>query len=490
MPLSLVAIVGRPNVGKSSLFNALAREQISIVDPTAGVTRDRVSTFIEESGRFFELVDTGGMGIKDSDNLTDQVEAQISYAIAAATLLIFVLDVREGITPLDNKVAERLRHAGKPVIVVANKAESEKTDSESAAFYGLGLGEPLLVSAKEGRNRGLLVERILELLPPPAADDRLPQADMTVAIVGKRNAGKSTFINSLAGQERVIVSEVPGTTRDSVDIRIEKDGLTYVVIDTAGLRKRSSVKGDIEFYSRVRAERAIRRADISLLFLDAIVPIGTVDQHLGRFIMDTRKPVVIVVNKWDEVKGRASTGDFADYIGRELTGLDFAPITFISSINSQNTLAALDVARSVFKQAHTRVSTGRINKALDEATRRRKPPSGKQGGLVKIYYGTQVAVDPPTITLFANDPDNVSTAYVRYLVHQFRELLPFAETPLRLLFRRSGGDDQHPAARAKAHLPKTPSATETRARASSTQPERIGHGAAPRNPERRKRKRI
>ncbi|MBN2583686.1 MAG: ribosome biogenesis GTPase Der [Planctomycetes bacterium] len=449
MPMGIVAIVGRPNVGKSSLLNCLARQRIAIVDPTAGVTRDRVSTIIEFDDRYFELVDTGGMGIEDADALTDEVEAQITHAIDEAHVLLMVVDVREGVTPLDKLVAARLRKQTKPVILVANKADSEKLDQEAPAFFGLGLGEPLCISATEHRRREQLLEAIAVRLPEAEGDERPAETAMRIAIVGKRNAGKSTFINSLAGEPRVIVSEVPGTTRDSVDIRIEKDGLVYTVIDTAGLRKKRKVKGDIEYYSRVRAEEAIRRADVTMHFIDATVPLSGVDKHLGSYVMEHRKPVVLVVNKWDLAMDKATTSEFGDYISHELPGLEFAPIAFTTALDSKNIETALDVARSLYKQARTRVSTSRINKAIEEAVRRRKPPSGKQGQMIRLYYGTQVAVDPPTLTLFVNDPVHVTADYARYLVNRFRETLPFAEVPLRLIFRRSGGEEEPDRARRK-----------------------------------------
>lgn len=439
MPLSVVAIVGRPNVGKSSLLNCLAGRRVAIVDPTAGVTRDRIATLIAAGDRWFELVDTGGMGIDDADCLTAEVEEQITRAVEEAAVLVMVVDIRTGVEPLDKLVADRLRRRGKPVVLVANKADSERLDSEAAQFYTLGLGDPQPVSAREGRHRERVLRRIVEALPEADDDERPPAAAMTLAIVGKRNAGKSTFINSLAGQERVIVSEVPGTTRDSVDIRIEIGGQAYVVIDTAGLRKKRKVKSDVEFYSRVRAEEAIRRADVTLLLIDSMVPVSKVDKHLGRFIVDARKPVVLVINKWDLAKDKATTGEFAEYLSHELSGLEFAPIAFLTALEGRNTQAALDLAASLFNQAHTRVSTARINKAIAAAVRQRKPPAGHKGSPLKLYYGTQVAVDPPTLALFVSDTENVTEEYARYLVNRFRETLPFAEVPLRLLFRESHG---------------------------------------------------
>ena len=443
MALPIVAVVGRPNVGKSSLFNAIARRRIAIVDPTAGVTRDRISTLVEYEGRYFELVDTGGMGIEDVDRLTAEVEAQISLAIAGATLLLMVVDVREGIMPLDELVVQRLRRQNVPILLVANKTDDEGMDHAAGGFYKLGLGDPLPVSAEHHRNLDRLRDKIIKMLPPAGADEERPaDSDMHVAIVGKRNAGKSTFINSLAEEERVIVSEIPGTTRDSVDIRIEKDGMLYTIIDTAGIRKKSrQQKSDIEFYSRVRAEEAIRRADVVLLFIDAMVPVGSVDKHLGRFIQENRKPVVIVVNKWDLAAPLTTTGDFGEYLTEQLPGLEYAPISFISAIDSRNVEAALDVARTIFKQSHTRVTTGELNRALEYALKNSNPPSGKAGRFIRIYYATQVAVDPPTITMFVNNPSNVTTDYARFLVNRFREILPFSEVPIRLIFRRSAGEE-------------------------------------------------
>lgn len=462
MSLPTVSIVGRPNVGKSSLFNILARRRIAIVDPTAGVTRDRISVPLEHQGRYFELVDTGGMGIEDVDRLTAEVEAQIAAAIAGSDLLLMVVDASEGVMPLDELVVQRLRRQKAPILLVANKADNESIENAAGVFYRLGLGDPLAVSAQHNRHLDKLRQKIVDMLPPPASDEQPPaEADMKIAIVGKRNAGKSTFINSLADQQRVIVSEVPGTTRDSIDIRIEKDDKLYTIIDTAGVRKKGGRrKSDIEFYSRVRAEEAIRRADVVLFFIDAMVPVGSVDKHLGRFIQENRKSVVIVVNKWDLAAPMATTGEFGDYLTHELPGLEYAPISFISAIDARNVEAALDVARSLYKQSHMRVGTGELNRALEYALKTSNPPSGKAGRFVRVYYATQVALNPPTITLFVNNPQNVTTDYARFMVNRFREVLPFSEVPLRLIFRRSAGDETAEAAPGRRAIRQRAAATQ------------------------------
>ncbi|HUR53575.1 MAG TPA: ribosome biogenesis GTPase Der, partial [Gemmataceae bacterium] len=295
MALPLVAIVGRPNVGKSSLFNWLAGRRISIVDPTAGVTRDRVSTVVSHGDRFFELMDTGGMGIQDVEDLTSDVERQIQVAIDAAAVVVFVVDVRDGVVPLDEEVARRLRAIEKPVVFVANKADTEKIGQLAGEFFRLGYGGPVSVSADQKLGKNELFDAIVAKLPPDTGE--LPPADAAImlAIVGRRNVGKSTFINALAESERVIVSEVPGTTRDSIDVRFERDGKTFIAIDTAGVRKKTSIASGIEFYSAHRAERSIRRADVVLMFFDPRLRVSQVDKKLTDYILQLQKPAIFVV---------------------------------------------------------------------------------------------------------------------------------------------------------------------------------------------------
>jgi GTP-binding protein len=343
-------------------------------------------------------------------------------------------------------VAERLRRVEAPVIVAANKSDNDRLAVGAAEFHALGYQPVIAVSAKHSRGRHELLGAILARLPAEAAEAPAEVA-MKIAVVGKRNAGKSMFINALAGAERVIVSEIPGTTRDSIDIRFEKDGLTYVAIDTAGIRKRKSVANDIEFYSLTRAMESIRRADVVLFLIDAPRPVSMVDKHLGAAIEKELKPVVLVVSKWDLAKGRAATGDFAEYLEKTMPGLAYAPVACVSAKDSKGVLATVDLARNLYKQAQARVTTGQLNRVIERAVRLRQPPS-PAATLPKIYYATQVAVAPPTIVLFVNDPDLFGEDYRRFIENRFREELPFPEVPLRLILRAHVEDEKKPVRRA------------------------------------------
>jgi len=447
MALPILAIVGRPNVGKSSLLNCLARRRIAIVEPTAGVTRDRVSAIVEWQGRWIELMDTGGMEFDSSKELAADVERQIGHALREASLIVFVVDVREGLTPMDREVAERLRRANVPVLMVANKADTPGAATTVGEFYALGYDPVLAVSAKHNRGRDELRDAILKRLPVSTEVPR--DVAMKIAVVGKRNAGKSTFINALAGSDRVIVSEIPGTTRDAVDVRFEKDGLQYVAIDTAGLRKRKSLQDDIDFYSMTRALDSVRRADVVLLLIDAAVPISQVDKHLGAAIEAEQKPVVLVVNKWDLAEGRATTDDYTEYLTKMLPGLSYAPLAFVTAKDTKNVDRTIDVARTLFKQSTERVSTSKLNRVLEAILKARRPPSPR-ATLPRIYFATQVAVNPPTIVFFVNDPDLFTQDYRRYLENRFREALPFAEVPLRLFFRAHREDEDTPRGKKKS----------------------------------------
>lgn len=434
MAVPIVAIVGRPNVGKSSLLNSLIGRMVSIVDPTAGVTRDRVSAMCEVHDQYFELVDTGGFGIEDVDNLTEHVERQIRYAIDQASLVLFVTDVSTGLVPLDQKVATLLRPLSDRVMLVANKADAPVRDSEAADFMRLGFGEPWIVSALHNRGRGDLLDAIVERLGD--ATSELPlRAVMNVAVVGRQNTGKSSFINALAGSEKVIVSETPGTTRDAVDVRFERDGRVFVAIDTAGVKKRSKWADSIEFYGYTRVLSSIRRADVCVLFIDAGEAMTSVDKKLAKLITDESKPCVLVINKWDLAKDRTTTDAYDDYLTKTLTGMDHAPVVFTSAKDAHNVDAVMDTAWSVFGQSQMRVTTGQLNQALKHALAQRGPSPKRGARPPRIYYATQVAVQPPTIVLFVNNPSLIKPEYQRYLLNRLQQHLPFQEVPIRLVFR-------------------------------------------------------
>lgn len=439
--LPQVVIVGRPNVGKSSLFNWLAGRRISIVDPTPGVTRDRITAPIHVGERYFELTDTGGMGIEDVDDLTRDVERQIQLGIDRADVILYVVDGRSGPVPLDEEVAKRLRGIDKPVLLITNKCDHPGLDLHVGEFYKLGFGDPSPVSAKENRGKDVLLTRILKHLPKKGRDLAPAPADETLklAIVGKRNTGKSTFINCLAEEERTIVSEVEGTTRDSVDVRFEKDGKTIIAIDTAGVRNRGSLKSDVEFYSLARAERSIRRADVVMHFFDAAKKISMVDKQLAGYILENYKPAIFVVNKWDLLKGKIATGDFGDYLRRTFPSLDHVPIAFITAKDGKNVQGVLDLAQNLHKQAGLRVTTGDLNRVIKQALLDQSP-AVRGNRLPKVYYATQVATNPPTIVLFTNGPDLFDRTYQRYLLKTLRDHFRFPDVPIKLYLRAKTRD--------------------------------------------------
>ena len=433
-----LAIVGRPNVGKSTLFNWLVEKRIAIEDPTAGVTRDRLVQRIALEGRTVELVDTGGMGFDDPDGLTARIDAQIEAGLADAAVVLLVVDVRSGLVAADHDVAARVRRTGAPVLLVANKADDPRLDDHAHEFAALGFGPPLIVSARQHRNRETLVDAILARLPQSASGDDEPPVDlpeMKLAIVGRRNVGKSTFVNSLAHEERVITSPVAGTTRDSVDVRFEVDGHAFLAIDTPGLRRTKSRTTDIDFYSTHRAQRSIRRADVVLLFFDASEPVGRVDKQLADTIMEEAKPVVFVVNKWDLYAGDVERGEWAEYLRDTFRTMPWAPIAFVTAKNGRNVKAVVDTAQRLYRQSRERVPTARLNTIVRDAIEANHPPADGRGRPVRIYYATQVETAPPTIVLSTSAPRSVSDGYRRYLVGALRKTTPFREVPIRLYVR-------------------------------------------------------
>lgn len=452
MPLPQVVIVGRPNVGKSSLFNWLAGRRIAIVDPTPGVTRDRLSAPIQVGQRYFELVDTGGIGVEDQDNLTEHIERQIQAALDHAELVLFVVDARSGLAPLDEEVVRRLRGVSVPVLCVANKCDAPEMETQALEFHRFGLEKLIPVSALQNRGKAALLDEILKRLPESDGKPQ-PEVALKLAIVGRRNTGKSTFINSLAQSERVIVSEVAGTTRDSIDVRIEQDGKTIVAIDTAGVRKKKSVHSDIEFYSVSRAERSIRRADVVLLFHDSKLSISQVDKQLAGYVLENFKPAIFVVNKWDLLKKQLKTGEFAEYLRKVFPSLDYVPIAFITARDGKNVQSVVNLAQNLHKQASARVSTGDLNRLVKQALAEQSPPL-RQNRQPKVFYTTQVAANPPTIVLFTNGPKLFDPPYLRYLEKTFRDHLPFREVPIKMYLRHKGRPETAAAAAAKSRRAK------------------------------------
>ncbi len=450
----VVAIVGRPNVGKSSLLNALVGKRISIVQDMPGVTRDRIAMPLLIGDRYIELVDTGGYGFVDPDQLTEHIAHQIELAVAQAKLVLFVVDCSDGLTSADEEIAAMLRKRNARTVLVANKADGAKSDTILGEFARLGLGTPIGVSAINDRNINLVFSAIEQNVDLSEAPREMPAPQMMLAIVGKRNAGKSTLVNTIAELyeghgDRVIVSEIPGTTRDSVDVRFEKEGKTLIVIDTAGVRKkRHMATNDIEFYSFHRAQRSIRRADVVLMLIDGAEPVSEPDKKLAQYIGAQYKPIILVVNKWDITREKAREMDksgevddaelmekYRKYLDEELKHVSYAPIAFVTARDGRNIQGVLDLAQHLFHQANERVTTHKLNTAIRKILVEKKP-STPNGRMARIYYVTQTQVAPPTIVLFVNNPAFLDAAYQRFMINRMREMLPYGEVPIRLIVRQ------------------------------------------------------
>lgn len=439
MGVPKVAIVGRPNVGKSSLLNWLAGKRISVVDPMSGVTRDRVTYLMHEKDRYFELVDTGGIGIVDRDDLSADIDHQIQVGIEEAALILFVVDGKTGVANLDIDVAGRLRKMDTPLLMVINKCDSPRQDKDIAEFYKLTDAPVICTSVKSGRNLKELLEKILGLLP---LEDEAEQGEgeilaaepeLKLAIVGRRNVGKSTFINALAETDRMIVSEVAGTTRDSVDIHFEMDGKSFTAIDTPGVRKKKSLAGSVEWYGLARAKRSVRRANVVLMFFDVTETISRVDKQLVDEIVSHHKPCIFVVNKWDLADDMTSE-KWGEYLFKQFAMMRHVPIAFVTALQQKNVKKLINLAQTIHKQACERVPTAKINTVLRAAIVNNPPPRQKNRR-PKIFYGTQVSTEPPTIVLKCNDPKLFTPDWKRYLLGVFREKLPFQEVPIQLYMR-------------------------------------------------------
>jgi GTP-binding protein len=471
MPIPRIAIVGRPNVGKSSLLNMLARSKVSIVDPVPGVTRDRVSHVCEIEGedtggggrtKLVEITDTGGYGVyvaeggrfddagEDLTKLTGQIEGQIAAAVDRADLILFVFDAQAGVTPMDEVISKMLREralGGKgrvkiPVQVVANKVDADKWEAYAVEASRLGFGEPWMVGARNNFRRRDFFERLFAALPEQTREDRRQiSAEIKIAIVGKRNAGKSSFVNALAGEERCIVSEIAGTTRDAIDVRFELDGKVCIAIDTAGVRKTTKMRERVEHWAHDRAMMSVRRSDVCLLMLDATQEISGIDKRLGATVLEEYKPCIIVVNKWDLVEGKVgrkgvvvTVEDYLEYIGKELRGMTHCPIVFTSANEGTGVVETVELAFELAAQARKRISTSKLNDIVRNILKLRGP-STKLGSRVKVLYVSQVEIAPPTIVLVVNHPDFFTSEYERYMLNRLREETDFKEVPIRLIVR-------------------------------------------------------
>lgn len=433
MAKPLVALIGRPNVGKSTLFNRLIEEPLAIVEDVPGTTRDRLYADAEWGGTTFTFVDTGGLMLESGSDLEVSVRDQVQIAIAEADVIIFLVDVTEGVTARDLEIAGLLRRSDKPVLLAANKADNERRRQEAVEFYALGLGDPYPISALHGTGTGDLLDALLAAVPAEGVE--VPWEGTRIAIVGRPNVGKSSLLNALLGQERMIVDEAPGTTRDAVDSFLEWDGEPLVLIDTAGIRRRGRVAPGIERYSVIRALRAIRRADVALLLLDAAEGVTEQDAHVAGYVVEEGKGLVLVVNKWDLVdKDTYTTQDYTREIRRELKFVAYAPLVFVSALTGQRVGKTIELALQVQQARQTRVATSELNRLILEAAAAHSPPS-KRGKRLRIYYATQIGVAPPAFVLFVNDAELVHFSYRRYLENRLRDAFDFQGTPIRLVFR-------------------------------------------------------
>jgi len=432
----VVAIVGRPNVGKSTLFNRLAGNRISIVEGEPSITRDRLYTDVEWQGHSFVVVDTGGIEPADNDLIKGKIRYQAKIAVSEADLIIFVVDGRSGISIADQEVAELLRKANKKVILVVNKIDDFSTVQEIIwEFYSLGFKDLVPISAEHGKNIGDLLELMIKNLPEYQEDEEDTDI-LNVAIVGKPNVGKSSLVNYLAGYERVIVSNIPGTTRDATDTLIEKDGIKYNLIDTAGLRRKARIKDSIEYYSVIRTIRAIDRADSVLMLIDALEGISSQDKKIVGYAHENGKAVVLGVNKWDLIEKESGTmEDYKDMIYQELKFLNYAPITFISALSGERIKEALELVEYVIDQNSLRIKTGLLNEVIEEAVQLREAP-GKRGKRLKIYYSTQVGIKPPTFMFFVNNPELMHFSYQRYLENALRKAFGFIGTSIKIVLKQ------------------------------------------------------
>ncbi len=437
MDKPIVAVVGRPNVGKSTFFNQIVGKRISIVDDQPGVTRDRIYADTEWLNRKFTLVDTGGLDPESDDELLVQMRRQVEIAIDTADVIVFLVDGQVGVTPADHQIANLLRKTRKPVVLAVNKIDNFEDESMVADFFSLGLSEPIGISATHKRGIGDLLDKVVKYLPEKGIDEEEDQV-IKIAVVGRPNVGKSSLVNRILGEERVIVSDIPGTTRDAIDTPFEADGKEYLIIDTAGIRRKSRINESLERYSVLRALAAIRRSDVVLMMLDATQPVAEQDAKIANLAIEEGKATVIVVNKWDLIeKDTYTMEEYKNRILQKLGFIAYAPMVFISAKTGQRTNRILELVDEVYSRYTMRVATGVLNDCISDATAVVAPPSEK-GRMLRIYYATQVSVKPPTFVLFVNDPQLMKESYQRYLENYLRKTFDLMGTPIRLLVRQRG----------------------------------------------------
>jgi GTPase len=458
----LVAIVGRPNVGKSTFFNRMLGEQVAVVEDLPGTTRDRIYGDTDWNGRDFTLIDTGGLELGSDipvgqvglngqpGDIMRNVQAQVELAIEEADVIVFMVDARSGITAADEEVADLLRRTDKPVILAANKADNAARRLDAIEFYSLGLGEPITISSIQGTGTGDLLDRIVEELPPQEETEEEEEEIPRIAIVGRPNVGKSSLLNAILGVQRSIVSDVPGTTRDAIDTEMEFNGRKLILIDTAGIRRRGRVVPGVEKYSVIRSSRAIERADVVLLLIDASEGLTAQDTHIAGEIHEKAKGVIVVVNKWDlaQAQRRAmregelphpddeitSAEDYRAIIAEGLKFIPYAPIIFTSAKTGYHVQSLLETALNISDMRYLRVPTARLNEVVQEAVRRYRPATFR-GKHLRVYYATQTQVNPPTFVFFVNDPQAMHFGYERYLENQLRQAFSFKGTAIRVIFR-------------------------------------------------------
>jgi GTP-binding protein len=453
MAKPVIALVGRPNVGKSTLFNRLTGERLAIVDEIPGTTRDRLLAEADWSGYFFYVMDTGGidpakgkgqtpLSVGSNDFIT-QIREQAELAIQESDVILFVVDGQAGVTPADHEIANILRRLQKkvngqslpPIILVVNKAESAKVRQVAAEFYELGMGDPYPVSGLHGTGTGDLLDEVVRYIKE-IGEEMEEDTSAKIAIVGKPNVGKSSLLNKIVGQERAIVSDIPGTTRDAVDTKLFYNDIPVTLIDTAGIRRRGKVSPGVEKYSVIRSMKAIERADVAILVIDATTSITSQDAHIAGYIKDAWKSAVVVVNKWDLIEKDSYTiNDYTLHIRHELNFMDYVPIIFISALTGKRVDQVLPLVLRVQEERLVRLTTSQINKIIQRAQDMHPAPS-KTGKALRIYYGTQVRSDPPTFLLYVNDPALAHFTYLRYLENQFRKDYPFIGTPIRIVLKK------------------------------------------------------